>query len=113
MAADPVWSLCPARAEDGVASAELRAVVTRPSLPTLGRYDAHRVRHRFLDGYRPDLTRVSAYAGSIAACVEPDAVWIEHFSLAPHAQGRGVGGAVLRRVMQEEARPGLASASTC
>ncbi|WP_244229589.1 GNAT family N-acetyltransferase [Rathayibacter sp. VKM Ac-2805] len=111
MADDAGWSLRPATSEDAAAIAELRAVVMRPSLESLDRYDEHRVRHRFLDGYRPELTRVieldGAFAGSIAARVEPDAVWIEHFYLAPHAQGRGVGGAVLRRVMAEEARPGL------
>ena len=88
--------------------AELRAVVMRPDLERLDRYDEHRVRHRFLDGYRPEHTRVIEADGELVGCIasrlEDDAVWIEHFYLATAVQGRGIGGAVLRRVMLEDGR---------
>ncbi|WP_367882273.1 GNAT family N-acetyltransferase [Rathayibacter oskolensis] len=79
----------------------------RPDLERLERYDAQRVRRRFLDGYRPERTRVieldGEAVGCIAARVEDDAVWIEHFYLDPSVQGRGIGGAVLAQVLREEA----------
>ncbi|MCM6762297.1 GNAT family N-acetyltransferase [Rathayibacter sp. ZW T2_19] len=110
MAAEP-WSLRPAVAGDAEWIAELRAVVMRPDLERLDRYDEHRVRHRFLDGFVPERTRVVAVdgidSGCIASRLEDDAVWIEHFYLATAVQGRGIGSAVLRRVLEAEARPGL------
>ncbi|KQQ20947.1 acetyltransferase [Rathayibacter sp. Leaf299] len=109
MAAD--WSLRAATADDAEWIAELRAVVMRPDLERLDRYDEHRVRHRFLDGFAPERTRVIVVdgvdVGCIASRVEDDAVWIEHFYLATSAQGRGTGSAVLRHVMAEEARARL------
>lgn len=57
------------------------------------------------DGFRPENTRIimidGENAGSIAVREEPDARWIEHFYLAPTAQNRGVGSAVLARVLAE------------
>ncbi|MEJ6544322.1 hypothetical protein PQI65_14125 [Brachybacterium paraconglomeratum] len=43
--------------------AELRAVVMRPDLERLGRYDPERVRRRFLDSFTPAHTRVIQHAG--------------------------------------------------
>lgn len=40
------WAMRPAELSDVEAVAELRAVVMRPDLERLGRYDAHRVRQR-------------------------------------------------------------------
>ncbi|WP_235021842.1 GNAT family N-acetyltransferase [Rathayibacter sp. VKM Ac-2754] len=101
------FSLRPGDGADADWIAELRAVVMRPDLERLDRYDADRVRRRFTDGYRPEHTRIveldGVSVGCIAARVEEDAVWIEHFYLDPSVQGRGIGGAVLRRVMAEEA----------
>lgn len=108
MAAEPGWALRPAAPADAAWIAELRAVVMRPDLERLDRYDEHRVRHRFLDGYRPERTRIVDVDGEPAGCIasrtEEDAVWIEHFYLSPAVQGRGVGGTVLARVMGEEGR---------
>jgi len=105
----PRWSLRAGRLDDAPVIAELRAVVMRPDLDRLDRYDEHRVRHRFLDGYRPEHTRVIEADGELVGCIasrlEDDAVWIEHFYLATAVQGRGIGGAVLHRVMREDGRP--------
>ncbi len=86
--------------------AELRAVVLHPDLERLGRFDPVRVRQRFFDAFEPRFSRVivveEADVGMIAVRPEADAVWIEHFYLAPQWQGLGVGGDVLRAVIAEE-----------
>lgn len=85
--------------------AELRADVMRADLERLGRYDSVRVRKRFLDAFVPAHTRVIVAdgedAGLVAVRHEPDAVWLEHFYLAPHFQGMGIGREVLARIMGE------------
>lgn len=100
---DREWTLRPSVPADAAWIAELRAVVLRDDLTRLGRYDEVRVRQRFLDSFSAAGTQVivvdGADAGSIA--VRPDAGvrWIEHFYLDPALQGRGIGGAVLERVL--------------
>lgn len=83
----------------------MRAVVMRPDLERLGRFDPVRVRQRFLDAFEPQLTRVIVVegvdVGTIAVRPATGAVWIEHFYLAPEWQGRGVGGAVLGATLAE------------
>lgn len=94
-----------ARIDDASWIAELRAVVLRPDLERLGRFDPTRVRRRFLDGFRPDRTRVISVAGDevgvIAVRPEAHEVWIEHFYLPRDQQGRGLGGAVLRWALEQ------------
>ncbi|MBF4607356.1 GNAT family N-acetyltransferase [Curtobacterium sp. VKM Ac-1393] len=84
---------------------ELRAEVLRADLERLGRFDAVRVRQRMRDAYAPEHTRVIVVdghdRGSITVRPDADTRWIEHFYLAPEAQGRGVGGTVLRTVLAE------------
>lgn len=89
---------------------ELRAEVLRPDLERLGRYDPQRVRDRMRDAFRPENTRIivvdGSDAGSISVRDEADARWIEHFYLAAGARNRGIGSAVLRRIIGgEDARP--------
>lgn len=90
--------------------AELRAVVMRPDLERLGRFDPVRVRTRFLDAYAPGLTRVivvdGADAGLVAVRPERAETWIEHFYLDPSLQRRGIGGAVLAALLAEGAVAG-------
>jgi GNAT superfamily N-acetyltransferase len=99
------YTLRPSLDTDGPWIAELRAVVLHDDLERLGRFDSARVRRRFLDGFRPELTWVidmgGRRAGSITVRPEPDAVWIEHFYLEPALQGQGVGGRVLRQIMEK------------
>ena len=101
------FSLRPSQDADGPWIAELRAVVLRDDLVRLGRFDPVRVRRRFLDTFRPELTHVveidGRSMGSITLRSEPDAVWIEHFYLDPAFQNQGVGGGVLREVMAAHA----------
>ncbi|MFF5963163.1 GNAT family N-acetyltransferase [Streptomyces collinus] len=89
----------PARPADVEAIAELRAVVMRPDLERLGRYDEHRVRQRLRDGFCAQhtsvITTAGAFAGSVALRPSETGHWLEHFYLAPPLQGRGLGSAVL------------------
>ncbi|MEV4802872.1 GNAT family N-acetyltransferase [Nonomuraea sp. NPDC049421] len=90
--------------------AELRAVVLREDLERLGRYDERRVRQRLRDGFVPAHTWVIEVGGDFAGCVAlrsaEDCHWLEHFYLAPELQGRGIGTAVLRRLLERCDREG-------
>ncbi|MFJ9830469.1 GNAT family N-acetyltransferase [Streptomyces sp. NPDC101169] len=109
------WSTRPATAEDVETIAELRAEVMRPDLERLGRYDEHRVRQRLRDAFSTRYTSVVLSGGEFAGCltVRPDAgdrQWLEHFYLAPRHQGRGLGSAVLRAVLERADAQGTAVA---
>ncbi|WP_344231326.1 GNAT family N-acetyltransferase [Kribbella hippodromi] len=99
------WHLRPALLADLEVLAELRAVVMRPDLERLGRYDEHRVRQRLRDSFIPAHTRIielnGELAGSITLRPAGPRHWLEHFYLAPHHQGRGLGSAVLRTVLNQ------------
>jgi GNAT superfamily N-acetyltransferase len=105
------WKFRPASAADVDMVAELRAVVMRADLERLGRYDERRVRQRLRDGFVPAHTRVIEVAGAFAGCVAlrpaEDAHWLEHFYLAPHLQGSGIGSAVLRALLEPHDRDGI------
>jgi GNAT superfamily N-acetyltransferase len=92
-------------AEDVERVAELRAVVMRPDLERLGRYDAHRVRQRLRDSFSPQYTSIIELDGELAGCVTlrpvEGGLLLEHFYLAPSYQGRGLGTAVLRRLLAQ------------
>ncbi|MFD3497927.1 GNAT family N-acetyltransferase [Streptomyces sp. NPDC058678] len=98
------WDIRPASVADVEAVAELRAVVLRADLERLGRYDEHRVRQRLRDGFDPSCTWVIEVGGVFAGCVAlrpaGDAHWLEHFYLAPHLQGSGIGSGVLRELLE-------------
>ncbi|MEW2165280.1 GNAT family N-acetyltransferase [Streptomyces sp. NPDC007084] len=86
------------------AIAELRAVVMRPDLERLGRFDEHRVRQRFRDGFSPEHTSIVVVDGELAGCVAvrpaEGGQWLEHFYLDSRHQGLGLGTAVLRTVLR-------------
>ncbi|WP_200804352.1 GNAT family N-acetyltransferase [Actinacidiphila paucisporea] len=111
------WALHPATTADVEPIAELRALVMRPDLERLGRYDEHRVRQRLRDAFSPRHTSIITVGGDFAGCValRPAEVagegaaevagegvagqWLEHFYLDPRHQGRGLGSAVLRTLL--------------
>ena len=99
------WDFRASDSSDAHWMAELRAEVMRPDLERLDRYDAVRVRKRFLDAFVPAHTRVIVADGQdiglVALRPEPGAVWLEHFYLAPPYQGLGIGREVLNRVLAE------------
>ncbi|MFJ8975980.1 GNAT family N-acetyltransferase [Streptomyces sp. NPDC102282] len=97
------WSLRPATPDDVESIAEIRAVVMRPDLERLGRYDERRVRQRLRDAYAPEHTSVVEAGGAVVGCValrpSEDGWCLEHFYLAPELQGRGIGTAVLAGIL--------------
>nr|WP_055503760.1 GNAT family N-acetyltransferase [Nonomuraea pusilla] len=101
---DPGWALRAATAADVETLAELRATVLRADLERVGRYDAHRVRQRLRDSFSPLHTSVIMTGGELAGCVTVRPAeggrLLEHFYLAPRHQGRGLGSAVLRTLME-------------
>lgn len=103
----PTFALRPAVAADADWMVGLRVEVMRDDLERLGRWNPVRARERFLDAYVPAHTSVietgGAAVGLIAVRPEPDAIWIEHFYLASHVQGHGLGSAVLARVLSANA----------
>ena len=105
------WWLRPAAAGDVEAIAELRALVMRPDLERLGRWDEHRVRQRFRDSFAAfaEYTSVievsSQLAGSVTLRPAPTGRWLENFYLAPHLQGRGLGSSVLRSLLTSSDTP--------
>lgn len=105
------WSMRPAEPADIEAIAELRAMVMRPDLERLGRFDEHRVRQRLRDSFSPRHTSVILTGGAFAGCVTvrpaEDGQWLEHFYLAPRVQGRGLGSAVLRTLLDRTDADGL------
>ncbi|MGI5401238.1 N-acetyltransferase family protein [Streptomyces sp. CA-135486] len=98
------WSLRAAEPADVEAIAELRATVMRPDLERLGRFDEHRVRQRVRESFSSQHTSIIVADGAFAGCVTvrpaEDGRWLEHFYLAPGMQGRGLGSAVLRTLLE-------------
>ncbi|WP_027342345.1 GNAT family N-acetyltransferase [Hamadaea tsunoensis] len=106
------WELRPATAADLEPLAAMRAVVMRPDLERLGRYDPVYVRQRLRDAYQPEHTWIvevaGEFAGSVALRPAADGTrWLEHFYLAESAQGRGIGGAILRELLAGCDRDGV------
>ncbi|MGW1226553.1 N-acetyltransferase family protein [Streptomyces sp. NPDC001478] len=93
------WALRPATPDDLDDIVELRAVVMRPDLVRLGRFDEHRVRARMRDSYAPEHTSVIVVDGRFAGCVtlrpDGDGRCLESFFLDEGLQGRGIGSDVL------------------
>ncbi|MEU8244618.1 hypothetical protein [Nonomuraea sp. NPDC048916] len=89
------WELRPALVADVEVVAELRAVVLRPDLERLGRYDEQRVRQWLRDGFTPAHTWMievdSALAGCVALPPAKDAYRMERFYLDPDSR-RSSGG---------------------
>ncbi|WP_310725318.1 GNAT family N-acetyltransferase [Streptomyces sp. N2A] len=105
------WELRSAQPADIETIVELRAVVMRPDLERLGRFDEHRVRQRLRDSFSPRYTSVIVADDAIAGCVTvrptEDGRWLEHFYLAPSLQGRGLGSAVLRTLLERTDADGV------
>ncbi|MFI0939178.1 GNAT family N-acetyltransferase [Streptomyces sp. NPDC021020] len=106
----PSWHLRPSTDADLEPLADLRAVVMRPDLERLGRYDEHRVRQRLRDSFSTAHTAIIVVGDDVAGSVtlrpaEGGGQVLEHFYLAPRHQGRGLGSDVLRAVLaQADAR---------
>ncbi|MFF1307069.1 GNAT family N-acetyltransferase [Streptomyces sp. NPDC058307] len=97
------WTLRRAHPDDVEPIAELRAVVMRPDLERLGRFDEHRVRQRFRDAFDARHMTIILAEGRFAGCVAlrpaADGHWLEHFFITPDLQGHGLGSSVLRGLL--------------
>ena len=106
VSAAPAWTLRPASPDDALWMAELRAVVMRPDLERLGRYDSHRVRRRFLDAFVARNTQVVQVDGEpvglFAVRPESDERWLEHVYLRSDQQGRGLGTELMTHVLRDD-----------
>ncbi|GAA1723357.1 GNAT family N-acetyltransferase [Fodinicola feengrottensis] len=98
------WVLRSASLADLEMIAELRAVVMRPDLERLGRFDKHRVRQRLRDSFSAQHTSIiladDAFAGCVTLRPVESGLLLEHFYLEPGLQGRGLGSAVLRTLLE-------------
>ncbi|MGW6708269.1 GNAT family N-acetyltransferase [Streptomyces sp. NPDC054956] len=98
------WTLRSAATTDIEVIAELRATVMRADLERLGRYDEHHVRQRLRDSFSTQHTSIIMTGRELAGCVTVRPAegrqWLEHFYLDPAHQGRGLGSAVLRAVLE-------------
>ncbi len=105
------WALRSASPADVETIAELRAAVMRPDLERLGCFDEQRVRQRFRDGFSPQYTSViladDAFAGCVTLRPATGGQWLEHFYLEPGVQGRGLGSAVLRALLERTDAEGV------
>jgi GNAT superfamily N-acetyltransferase len=105
------WALRSAEQSDVEMIVELRAIVMRPDLERLGRFDEHRVRQRLRDAFAPEHTSVIVADGAFAGCVAVRPAegerWLEHFYLDPSLQGRGLGSAVLRKLLEQSDSDGI------
>jgi N-acetylglutamate synthase-like GNAT family acetyltransferase len=88
----------------------LRIEVMRESLERLGRFDPQRARERLRAGFDPLTLRRVLLDGQPVGCValkpEADAWRVDQFYLRPATQGRGVGSAVMRRLIGEATAAG-------
>ncbi|GAA1698305.1 GNAT family N-acetyltransferase [Streptomyces yatensis] len=105
------WVLRSAAVADIEVIAELRATVMRADLERLGRYDEHRVRQRLRDSFSTQHTSIIMIDRELVGCVTVRPTegrqWLEHFYLAQHCQGRGLGSAVLRTVLERTDAKGV------
>ncbi|MGE8666082.1 MAG: GNAT family N-acetyltransferase [Achromobacter mucicolens] len=86
----------------------LRIDAMRDSLERLGRFDPERARERLRGTFRPECTwHIEADGDRIGFyCLRPDGegLRLDHLYVHPCAQGRGVGGQVLRRILRDADR---------
>lgn len=103
---EPAFVFARAGPDDLDALVALRIAAMRENLERVGRFSPERARQWFIDGFRPDCTRWIEVAGELAGCVAVGEaadgdLWLDHFYLFPAHQGRGLGEAVIRRLMAE------------
>lgn len=89
----------------------LRIEAMRESLERLGRFDPQRARSRLRSTFRPEYTwsieRDDQRIGFYALRPDGDGLHLDHLYIRPAAQGLGLGGQVLGRILQEADSRGL------
>jgi len=83
----------------------------RESLERVGRFDPQRARDRFLAGFDPARTRHvlvdGRRVGFVVVRPQDDGLLLDHLYVAPLAQGRGIGAAVMADVLADADARGL------
>jgi GNAT superfamily N-acetyltransferase len=96
---------------DAEALVTLRIAAMRDSLERIGRFDAQRVRERFLAGFSPADTRHIILDGRKVGLVVVKPVngelLLDHLYIHPDFQGQGIGAWVLRQVFAQADMQGL------
>ncbi len=105
---EQVVHFIPAEPDDGEALAEIRAASMRPSLEALGRFDAQRVRRRFLDSFTPADTFKILYqqviVGFFVLRDKGDHLYLDHLYIHPDYQNLRSGSMVIRHVANKANR---------
>lgn len=101
----------PAAEADFEALLAIRIEAMKESLERLGRFDPERARARLRSTFRPDHTwfieRDGARIGFYALRPDGDGLRLDHLYVVPAAQGLGVGGQVLSRLLRDADSRGL------
>lgn len=110
--ADPAaLRFTPASEADFEALLALRIDAMRESLERLGRFDPARARARLRSTFQPACTWTIEHHGTrvgfYAVRPDGDGLRLDHLYLHPTAQRQGLGGQVLRRILQDADRRGL------
>ncbi|MBN3782414.1 GNAT family N-acetyltransferase [Burkholderia sp. Ac-20345] len=83
----------------------IRIAAMRDSLERIGRFDHQRARERFLASFDPALCRFieagGVNAGFFVVRPQEDHWLLDHLYIVPGHQGKGIGAAVLRRILVE------------
>ncbi len=83
----------------------LRIDAMRESLERIGRFDPARARERFLSGFSAENTRhienEHQRVGFVVTKKQVDSLLLDHLYIHPKYQNRGIGGAVIAKVIAE------------
>lgn len=105
------FTFAPTRAEDLDELVALRIEAMRESLTALGRFDAERARARFASDFDPEATRHFVVdeqrVGFVVVKKKAEGLLLDHLYVHPRAQSRGIGSAVLTRILAEADALGL------
>lgn len=85
--------------------ADLRVAAMRESLEHVGRFDPERARMRLRNTFSPEHTRSIRFEGEFvgfyAARSSTEGLHLDHLYIHPRFQNRGLGGVVMRRIIEE------------
>ena len=103
--------LRPAEAEDSEFAFGVRAAAFRPYLEQTHGWDEGEERRRQERRFREQEFEVIEWegvaAGIVALAMSEDCLWLKQIGIAPSHQGRGIGGACLRRLLERAEKRGV------
>jgi ribosomal protein S18 acetylase RimI-like enzyme len=107
--APPPYSLRPATADDYPFLYDLHVAAMKDYVARTWGWDDAFQRKMFADKFRPEGSQVVVAGGRDVGVVErrPDAWFIANIEIAPAAQGRGLGAAIVLDLLATAARDGL------